>query len=164
VAGSAHFPSLVLYRLLGVMPDSSVPGLITALGEAIGIPSLRIDAQGCCRLLFDGDRAVEIRCASAQGRWLLSCALRGQRADGAAMELMMQGNHMGAGYGGGWAGIDAQGLAVIHLPLPLAEASADAMLNAIELLLNHVERWERRLLEAAPTALGVRMAEWAQRI
>ena len=146
------------------MPDSSVSGLIAALGEAIGIPALRTDAQGCCRLLFDGDRAVEIRCAPAQGRWLLSCALRGQRADGPALQVLMQGNHMGAGFGGGWAGIDAQGLAVLHLPLALTEASASAMLGAIELLLNHVERWERRLLEAAPAAPGMRMAEWAQRI
>ena len=104
------------------MPDSSVPGLIAALGEAIGIPALRADAQGCCRLLFDGDRAVEIRCAPAQGRWLLSCALRGQRAEGPALQVLMQGNHMGAGFGGGWAGIDAQGLAVLHLPLALPEA------------------------------------------
>lgn len=146
------------------MPDSSVSGLIAALGEAIGIPALRADAQGCCRLLFDGDRAVEIRCAPAQGRWLLSCALRGQRADGPALQVLMQGNHMGAGFGGGWAGIDAQGLAVLHLPLALTEASASAMLGGIELLLNHVERWERRLLEAAPAAPGMRMAEWAQRI
>jgi len=146
------------------MPDSSVPGLITAVGEAIGIPALRADAQGCCRLLFDGDRAVEIRCAPAQGRWLLSCALRGQRAEGPALQVLMQGNHMGAGFGGGWSGVDAQGLAVLHLPLALPEATASAMLNAIELLLNHVERWERRLLEAVPAAPGLRMAEWAQRI
>lgn len=55
-------------------------------------------------------------------------------------------------------------LAVLHLPLALPEASASAMLNAIELLLNHVERWEIRLLETAPAASGLRMAEWAQRI
>ena len=148
------------------MPDTSVPGLIAALGEAIGIPALRADAQDCCRLLFDGDHAVEIRFVPAQGRWLLSCALRGQRAEGSALQVLMQGNHMGAGFGGGWAGIDAQGLAVLHLPLALPEASASAMLNAIELLLNHVERWEIRLLETAPApaASGLRMAEWAQRI
>ena len=146
------------------MPDSSVPGLIAALGEAIGIPALRADAHSYCRLLFNEDHAVEISYAPAQGRWLLSCALRGQRAEGPALQVLMQGNHMGAGFGGGWAGIDAQGLAVLHLPLALPEASASAMLNAIELLLNHVERWERRLLEAAPAAPGLRMAEWAQRI
>lgn len=149
---------------MGSMPDTSVPGLIAALGEAIGIPALRADAQDCCRLLFDGDHAVEIRFVPAQGRWLLSCALRGQRAEGSALQVLMQGNHMGAGFGGGWAGIDAQGLAVLHLPLALPEASASAMLNAIELLLNHVERWEIRLLEIAPAASGLRMAEWAQRI
>ncbi|MFI8619118.1 type III secretion system chaperone [Acidovorax sp. NPDC077693] len=146
------------------MSDSHVSSLIAALGEAIGIPALRADAQGCCRLLFDGDRAVELRCAPAQGRWVLSCALRGQRVDTAGMQVLMQGNHMGAGFGGGWSGVDAQGLAVVHLPLALPEASASAMLNAIELLLNHVERWERRLLEAVPASPGSRMAEWAQRI
>lgn len=146
------------------MSDSLVTPLIAALGEAIGIPALRADAQGCCRLLFDGDRAVELRCAPAQGRWVLSCALRGQRVDGAGLQVLMQGNHMGAGFGGGWSGVDAQGLAVVHLPLSLAEASASAMLGAIELLLNHVERWERRLQEAVPAAPGARMAEWAQRI
>lgn len=147
------------------MSDSHAPSLIAELGEAIGIPALRTDAQGCCRLLFDGDRAVELRCAPAQGRWILSCALRGQRAvDGAGLRLLMQGNHMGAGFGGGWSGLDAQGLAVVHLPLAVPEASASAMLNAIELLLNHVERWEQRLQEAAPAPSGLRMAEWAQRI
>lgn len=146
------------------MPDSSVSSLIASLGEAIGIPALHPDVQGCCRLLFDGDRAVEIRCAAAQGRWLLSCTLRGQRAEGSALQLLMQGNHMGAGFGGGWAGIDAQGLAVLHLPLSLQEANASAMLGAIELLLNHVERWELRLLEGATAAPSMRMAEWAQRI
>lgn len=146
------------------MSDSHVSSLIAALGEAIGIPALRADAQGCCRLLFDGDRAVELRCAPAQGRWVLSCALRGQRVDGVGLQVLMQGNHMGAGFGGGWSGLDDKGLAVVHLPLALAEASASAMLNAIELLLNHVERWELRLQEAVPAAAGMRMAEWAQRI
>lgn len=146
------------------MPDSSASSLISALGEAIGIPALRPDGQGCCRLLFDGDRSVEIRCAPAQGRWLLSCTLRGQRVDPSALQLLMQGNHMGAGFGGGWAGVDAQGLAVLHLPVPLPEVGANDMLGAIELLLDHVERWERRLLEGAAVAPSARMAEWAQRI
>lgn len=146
------------------MSDSHAPSLIADLGAAIGIPTLRADAQGCCRLLFDGDRAVELRCAPAQGRWVLSCALRGQRVESAGLQVLMQGNHMGAGFGGGWSGVDALGLAVVHLPLVLSEASASAMLNAIELLLNHVERWEQRLQEAAPAAPDRRMAEWAQRI
>lgn len=155
---------LLFIVFMGSMPDSAAPGLIAALGETIGIPMLRMDAQDCCRLLFDKDHVVEIRCVPAQGRWLLSCTLRGKRVEGPALQVLMQGNHMGAGFGGGWAGIDAQGLAVLHLPLVLADASASAMLNAIELLLNHAERWERRLLEAVPAAVGLRMDEWAQRI
>lgn len=146
------------------MPDDSVSSLIAALGLAIGIPALRPDGQGCCRLLFDGDRAVELRCASAQGRWLLSCTLRGRTVDGEGLRVLMQGNHMGAGYGGGWAGVDEQGFAVMHLPLAMTDASASTLLGAIELLLDHVERWEQRLQEASPPPATMRMAEWAQRI
>ncbi|MDF1485828.1 type III secretion system chaperone [Ramlibacter sp. H39-3-26] len=145
------------------MSENPASPLIAALGEAIGIPALRPDAQGCCRLLFDGDRVVELRCAPAQGRWLVACALRGQRVDADGLQVLMQGNHMGAGFGGGWCGTDAQGHAVLHLPLALPDATAAAMLNAIEVLLDHVERWERRLAQAAP-AMPQRMAEWAQRI
>lgn len=147
------------------MSDDAVSALISALGEAIGIPALRPDAQGCCRLLFDGDHVVELLPAPAQGRWLVCCTLRGQRPDGAALRALMQGNQCGAGFGGGWAGLDAQGCAVLHLPLAWAEASASALLQAVELVLQHAERWEQRLAESLPQALPMgRMAEWAQRI
>ncbi len=133
-----------------VMSEDAVAAVISALGEAIGIPALRPDARGCCRLLFDGDQVVEVHPAPAQGRWLLSCVLRGRRADGlATLQVLMQGNHMGAGFGGGWAALDAQGQTVVHLPLPWAEASAPALLQAIELLLQHAERWTQRLSESA---------------
>lgn len=136
------------------MSEDAVVAVISALGEAIGIPALRPDAQGCCRLLFDGDQVVEIHPAPAQGRWLLSCVLRGRRADGpAALQVLMQGNHMGAGFGGGWAALDAQGQAVLHLPLAWSDASAPALLQAVELLLLHAERWALRLTEGVASAV-----------
>ena len=147
------------------MPDAAVPALIAALGEAIGIPGLRPDAQGCCRLMFDGDQIVELQPAPAQGRWLVSCALRGQRADGPALRALLQGNHLGAGFGGGWASLDSQGCAVVHLPLAWPDASTQALLQAIELVLQHAERWQKRLEGAsAPAPAHSAPAAWAQRI
>ncbi len=147
------------------MPDAAATALITALGEAIGIPGLRADAQGCCRLMFDGDQIVELQAAPAQGRWLVSCALRRQRPGEAALRALLQGNHLGAGFGGGWASLDSQGCAVVHLPLAWPEASAAALLQAVELVLQHAERWQQRLEGAgAGQPAHTPMAAWAQRI
>ena len=38
----------------------SATELLSEMGAELGIPALRADEQGCCRLKFDGDRTVEI--------------------------------------------------------------------------------------------------------
>lgn len=141
--------------------DGSAESVITALGAIIGIPNLVADNNGCCRLLFDANHLVEIRCASSQERWVLACTMSDQRLDTAALQLLMRGNHMGAGFGGGWVGINEQDRMVLHLPMPMAQASTGNLLQAIELLLNHVDRWERRLTDAAPVRTAVRQPNWA---
>ncbi|AVO50580.1 hypothetical protein C6568_16065 [Melaminivora suipulveris] len=147
------------------MSDADASALISALGESIGIPGLRLDAQGCCRLLFDGDQIVELHPAPAQGRWVIACTLHGRRPEGEFVRALLEGNHMGAGFGGGWAGLDDQGRAVLHLPLAWAEASAAALLQAIELVLQHAERWQQRMADhRAAVSQTSRMMDWAQRI
>jgi hypothetical protein len=143
------------------MLETDTVAMITAVGESIGIPELRCDAQGCCRLLFDGAQLVELRHLRAQERWLLSCALRGAAPDISGLRRLLQGNFCGAGFGGGWAGLDPSGRAVLHLPLPQSQASAAALLAAVELLLSHSERWEKHLQEnGAPRPRGA-PREWA---
>lgn len=143
------------------MIETDTVAMITAVGEAIGIPELRCDAQGCCRLLFGGGLLVELRHVRVQERWLLSCSLRCAAPDMAGMLLLLQGNFCGAGFGGGWAGIDSSGRAVLHLPVPQSQASAAVLLQAVELLLSHVERWENCLQK--PSAPGAMLSprEWA---
>lgn len=148
------------------MQALTAEALISELGQSIGIAGLRADAQGCCRLLFDGNAIVEIRHVPAQGRWLLSCALASQAPGLEGLKLLLRGNWLGSGFGGGWAGLDEQGNAVLHLPLADAEASASALLVATELLLSHAERWTKRLDEGPRSAQGMAgpMGMWAQRI
>lgn len=143
------------------MLETDTTAVVTALGETIGIPALRCDAQGCCRLLFDGTQIVELRHVKAQERWLLSCQLRGGAPDAQGLRLLLQGNFCGAGFGGGWAGLDASGQAVLHLPVPQAQASAAVLLTAVELLLSHAERWEKRLQETNAPAPERYPAAWA---
>ncbi|MPM33571.1 hypothetical protein SDC9_80148 [bioreactor metagenome] len=147
------------------MPSLSAAELLSELGGAIGIPELCMDAEGCCRLAFDGDWMVELRHAPAQGRWLLSCSVHGVLVSGDGMQLLLRGNLAGSGFGGGWAAIDERGHAVLHLPLADADASGSALVQATELLLDHAERWRKRLAEgpSARRAQGP-MDRWAQRI
>lgn len=136
--------------------------LLCDLGQAIGIPALKADAQGCCRLLFEGDRTVELRAAPAQVRWVLSCTLRAQAMPNALLHLLLRASYMGAGFGGGWAGLDERGLCVLHLPVPLEQASVPQLLEAMELLLEHSERWEQRMAAAVQAVdAPPRTAAWA---
>ena len=148
------------------MQPLSTDELISELGKHIGIPGLRADAQGCCHLVFDGSLAVVIRHVPAQSRWLLSCALEKQTLDAEGLRLLLRGNWLGAGFGGGWVGLDEQDRAVLHLPVPFADASASVLLQATEMLLDHAERWDKRLKESpqAGQRAPAPMAMWAQRI
>lgn len=147
------------------MSDATISALISSLGQAIGIPALRPDARGRCQLMFDGELFVELHPSSAQSRWLIACTLRAQRPQGSDLQALLQGNHLGAGFGGGWAAVDAQGCAVLHLPVAWPEATAPALLQAIELLLQHADRWQQRLAAGSATsAPAARMMDWAQRI
>lgn len=141
--------------------DGSANSVIAALGAAIGIPGLVADGNGCCRLLFDASRLVEIRCTPPQERWVLACTLKDMHLDATALQVLMRGNHMGAGFGGGWVGTNEQDRVVLHLPVPMTQASPVILLQAIELLLNHADCWERRLTETVSVRAGMRQLNWA---
>lgn len=143
--------------------DGTATRLIADLGQRVGIPQLRPDAHGCCRLMFDGDQIVDLQPVPAQGRWLVSCTIRQHRPDDQAVRLLMQGNYLGAGLGGGWASLDPKGCAAVHLPLAFHEASVDALLQVVELVLQHAERWLQRFTSVAPTLVSGhrREIDWA---
>ena len=148
------------------MSTMSATELLSEMGAELGIPALRADEQGCCRLKFDGARTVEIFHVPAQRRWLLTSTLQVSAVGSEDWQLLLRGNWAGAGFGGGWAGLDDQNRVVLHLPLADGDASSSALLMATELLLDHAERWEKRLSQTHSTAARPQtpMALWAQRI
>jgi hypothetical protein len=155
-------------KFTSVMTHLLPEEILRGLGESMGIPGLRADGQGCCRLMFEPDMSVEIRPVGEQGRWLLACTVRSLRVVSTeAQALLLKGNLLGAGFGGGWAALDEQGSMVVHLPLPASEVTSSALVAAIEALLDLSERWAERLKRASlsPRAAddGL-MAAFAQRI
>lgn len=154
---------------MGAQEQQCVQAL-SDLGRIIGIPGLALDAHGCCQLLFDGDRTIAMRPALAQCRWLLSCTLRKMPLQPKMMPLLLRANYMGAGFSGGWVGMDEQDLCVLHLPIPLEQISGEGLLSAVEALLEHCDRWELRVkhlqdeLVSTSSDTAFTTAQWALRI
>ncbi|QXL83606.1 type III secretion system chaperone [Comamonas sp. NLF-1-9] len=139
--------------------------LLLAVGRELGIEGLRADAQGCCRLVFDGQRMLELRAAAAQGRVLLSCRLLGAPPTPEHALLLLGANAWGSGSAGGWFALDdAQQLCLQHALIP-AEDGAPELLRQIENMLNAAERWEPRLSAPAgqPTAPAP-ISPWMQKV
>lgn len=147
------------------MTENRADRLISALGKRIGIPQCQLDARGCCSLMLDGHRQVDLRYARAQQRWLVVCRLPNRMLSAAELNLLMRANYLGGGFGGGWCGLDdLQGCVALHLPLAESEATVDTLLEAVELVLDHAERWERRLEQECVQGAASPMESWAQHI
>lgn len=145
------------------MSTNAAAELLSALGQQLGIPALAPDSNGCCRLVFDGSRLVEMRLAPAPQRLLLCANVAGTLATEHAC-LLLQANAWGAGSAGGWFALSEQGSPCLHFALTLEGATAGQLLAQLELLLNTVETWERRLQETTHSQPWQRMAGFNQRI
>ncbi|MET4580342.1 type III secretion system chaperone [Ottowia thiooxydans] len=128
---------------------SSFGSVLSSFGEKLGIQGLAFDQDGCCRLVFDGQKMFELRTSSAQGRMLLSSRVgrSGSPWPDATGRLLLQANLWGAGAGGGWFSQDDQGQIYLQHEVSLSEDSASQMLAKVEGMLSSLEVWERRLSE-----------------
>ena len=81
-------------------------GAIRALGAAMGLPQLSLDADGQCELLVDGDLSV-LFVGEPKGDALDLFARLGEPAlaEGLALALA-EANFTGASRGGGWLAVD----------------------------------------------------------
>lgn len=139
-----------------------VDSLLLTLGKQLGIEGLCTDADGCCRLVFDGQRMMELRVAPAQRRLLLSCRLV-CAVPQAQFSRLLHANTWGAGTGGGWFALDkADGVHLQHA-VSLANDEVGLLLSLIEVVLDTAERWERDL-SSAPSASHQPPPDWMQRV
>lgn len=143
------------------MSTHAAAELFSALGQHLGIPALALDPSGCCRLVFDGSRLVEMRLAPQR---LLLCANVTGTLGTEQARLLLQANAWGAGSAGGWFALSEQGSPCLHFALALEGVTAPQLLNQLELLLNTVETWEQRLQQTTHHQPWQRIAEFSQRI
>ncbi|MCA0326655.1 MAG: type III secretion system chaperone [Proteobacteria bacterium] len=143
---------------------TAIDQLLLDIGRELGIQGLRVDAQGCCRLVFDGRRMLELRAAPAQRRVLLSCRLDGALLQDSQAGLLLRANAWGAGTAGAWFAVDEVGRICLQHAVALMEDSARLLLNLIEGLLDAVERWEQRLRAPQAGSQPGGMAAWMQKV
>lgn len=119
--------------------------LLGALGHAMGIEGLSFDAQGCCRLIFDNQRLLELRSSHAQQRLVMSCHLAATPS-ASQYELLLRACAWGAGTAGGWFALNEKGQLCLQQQNELIDAEAVAkLLDQIDALISSAETWEARL-------------------
>ncbi len=135
--------------------DPHFARILSDLGLALGIPALTAADGGLCQLAFDGRHLVQLMAHGARGQILLSCAVGAGKMDGAQALLAAQGNFLQAG-GGVVACAAPDGRMHLQLGVPREQCGADALLAAIDALLNQVESWEKRSARAEPDVNALR--------
>lgn len=129
-------------------PADPVAGLISALGERLGMPGLKLDAKGTCQLVFDGTWVVTVVHAPARQALVLDCVASplGASIDRSteALAAALRGNFMGQATAGGWLCIGPDQRAHLQWQTPLAGATAAQVAAALSALLQSAETWAPR--------------------
>jgi hypothetical protein len=144
-----HCANLYLKAPTLVMTTSNINELLAGLGQHLGMQGLRLDAAGCCQLVFDQRWLVTLMHQGAISRIALHCPVSSaQSAQGlgtAALLAMLQANFLGRGTGRCQLSICTEGRACLLLELALAETDNSVLVHALEQLLNQAETWSQWL-------------------
>ncbi len=143
---------------------SSFASVLQALGQKLGIAGLSLDAKGCCRLVFDGKRMLELRASNPQRRLVMSilCDSAFATAPSGVARTLLQANHWGAATGGGWFAVDEKGRICLQQEVMLSDEAASLLLARMQGMLNSIELWEKRLVGATPSGLSAETAAMAR--
>lgn len=137
------------------MSDPHFARILSDLGLALGIPALTPADGGLCQLAFDGRHLVQLMAHGARGQIVLSCAVGGGKMDGAQALLAARSNFLQAS-GGVVVCAAPDGRMHLQLGVPREQCGAQALLAAIDALLNQVEAWEKRSAHAEPDVDALR--------
>lgn len=149
-----------------------VAAVFQDLGQALGLPQLKPDAQGLCQLVFDGRWLVTFAHLAAMGRMVLSCPIGPAHAIGPDTQTaMLRAGFMGQGCGGGQLVIAPDGRPHVQMHLGQGETTPAMVTAALENLLTQAETWSERLSRSessgprggvtAGPASAVRPHDWA---
>lgn len=136
---------------------------LALLGERLGMQGLALSASGICQLVFEQRWMVTLVHDAALHRIVLHSPLcSATQAQGLSMGMLrglLQAGFMGQECGGGYLAMDPDGGVCLQLGVAVNDAS-EALPQALETLLNQVERWTG-LLQAEDAAPAPELPAWA---
>ncbi|WP_454006016.1 CesT family type III secretion system chaperone [Alcaligenes sp. Marseille-Q7550] len=123
------------------MSDTSMfAKLMADFGRALGIAHLAPSAEGVCQFWVDGRHLVQVVDASDHDLVFLSCRLADHVIDDAQAARMARANFMQAGRGVVLC-VAPDGRPHMQLALGRADCQAEALIEALEALLEQAENW-----------------------
>lgn len=125
--------------------------LLNDLGLTMGLPGLAFNAEGCARLLFDGNNAVNLESEPETGQIIIYMALGPLPAQGreALYLSLLEGNLFGTQTSGSTLAVDSLNHEVVLCRNLVAdELSAESFVKIIENFVNCAEQW-RATMESA---------------
>ncbi|HSV46276.1 MAG TPA: type III secretion system chaperone [Ramlibacter sp.] len=143
-------------------------GLLSDLGQRLGMAGLCLDDAGCCQLLFDQRWLVTLLHLPAPG-WLgLHCPVSAAGATDTlprgTLLAMLQGSFVGRGAGGAGATlcVSPDQRAWLQQVVGIEGSSGERLEQAIEQLLVHAQAWSQRIESGGDDApASAAPAQWA---
>lgn len=132
------------------MPELQAEPLITELGVGLGMPGLKLDADGSCQLVFDQRWVLTLLADGRHQRFLLNCPLCSpQQLDHlptSILRALLENNFVGRGFGSAQCSVSIAPDRRVYLQhgLPFQDAADGGLSRALEMLLNQAEAWLTR--------------------
>lgn len=126
------------------MNQDQAQAAVLWLGQQMGLPTLTLDAQGSCQLVFDQRWVVTLLHDGAADALGLHCPLgepgQAPRLPSRVLCQLLSANFMGQCTGGMHITLAPDQRLYLHASWPLTQAHT-ALHQRLELVLNEAERW-----------------------
>jgi len=124
--------------------------LLSELGTLAGLPELKLNEQGCTRLVFDGSLAVNFEWNDSLGQLLVYAPVGRLPAEGKEplYRLLLEGNLFGLETAGATLSVDPlENEIVLHRAIEVEGITATAFQALVGAFVDTLENWTARLAE-----------------
>lgn len=122
--------------------------LLAAIGQQAGLGNVALDANGVCRLVFDGVTEVDLERSPDGGSLLLHAALGPEppHAEPEFYRMLLAGNLYGRQTAGNvLALLPVEGTVFLCRAVPLERADADAFADLLAEFVRQTRQWAARI-------------------
>lgn len=125
-----------------------IESILTELGNQMGLPNLKLDANKVCRLIFDKKFTVDIEASedlTIVHLYSALCTIPPSDKEN-LYESLLEANLFGRGTGGSAFGVDIEmGEILLSRTVVMEKTDYQDFVNILEAFVNHVEAWTEKI-------------------